>query len=374
MRFARTTVTARVRALRSGIVFTRVREDHEVDAAGLQVAPGDRVVMIGSAGDKALDAALAGASEVVAADVNPAQLHLIALKVAAFGTLDWPTVWELFGVGRLPGVRAIYAERLRPVLAPSVRRYWDRHVGIFEVGLHGHNPLGVAIGVFGWIVRRAVGSTGLAAIVAVSDARSQGGLWERRYRRRLFNPLTRRLAGGGILLRSVALNAQEREAMQQERFLDGIEERVSRLMSTVLIRDNPYWMPIVTGQAARSAVESPWLRPESFETLRRAVDVVALARGSVVDVLAGRAPGSLEAVDLSNVPDWLPQDALSRLWRELERVLVPDGRALVRSALRHGPRPPVDGALVVDAALSATLTERERTALYGSVVALRKVR
>ena len=86
----------RLRALRSGIVFTRVFEDHEVDRRAIAIERGDDVLVIASAGDTALDAVAWGAGTVVAVDSNPAQLHLLALKVAAVSSLDPDQIIEMF--------------------------------------------------------------------------------------------------------------------------------------------------------------------------------------------------------------------------------------------------------------------------------------
>jgi S-adenosylmethionine-diacylglycerol 3-amino-3-carboxypropyl transferase len=364
----------RLRALRSGIVFTRVFEDHEVDRRALAIERDDNVLVIASAGDKALDAIAWGAGSVVAVDSNPAQLRLVALKVAAVRSLDHGQLIELFSVGRSPAARAIYAARLRPLLDKPARRYWDRWIGICETGLHVHHPLGLAMASAGFGLRLLGGPLLVPAILRSPDTAAQARAYERVFRHRFWNPVTRWLLGRTLVLRSVVLDPQERSALGHEGFAGWLEARVSHVVTTSLIRENPYLMPILAGLPADPRFEVPWLRAESLGRLADAAGRVWLENGSVVDVLAAAPAAAYHAVDLSNVPDWLVEADRQRLWDALGRAVRPGGRVLLRSvfAVPPAPRGPAAGLLVQDAPLSAELTDAERTGIYRAVVLLRR--
>jgi S-adenosylmethionine:diacylglycerol 3-amino-3-carboxypropyl transferase len=366
----------RLRALRSGIVFTRVFEDHAVDRRALAIGRGDDVLVIASGGDKALDALVWGAASVDAVDMNPAQLHLLALKVAAVRSLDPDQLIELFSEGRSPDVRAIYRGRMRPHLDTPARRYWDRWIGVFETGLHSHHPLGLAMTAVGAGLRTLGGPLLVPAILRSPDTAAQARAYERVFRRRFWNPVTRWLLGRTLLLRSVVLDPQERAALGTEGFAGWLEARVSHVMATSLIRENPYLMPILAGRPAEPRFEVPWLRAESLGRLSDAAGRVRLVNGSVVDVLATAPPATYDAVDLSNVPDWLDDADRLRLWDGLARSLRPGGRVLLRSVFAAPPGPApgsrAHALLVPDAALSAELTDAERTGIYRFVVVLRR--
>ena len=364
----------RLRGLRSGIVFTRVFEDHEVDRRGLAIERGDDVLVIASAGDKALDAIAWGAGTVVAVDMNPAQLHLLALKIAAVRSLDPDQLIELFSEGRSPGARVIYRARLRPLLDTPARRYWDRWIGIFETGLHAHHPLGLAMAAAGTGLRTLGGPLLVPAILRSPDTAAQARAYERVFRHRFWNRVTRWLLGRTLLLRSVVLDPQEREALGREGFAGWLEARVSHVVATSLIRENPYLMPILAGRPAEPRFEVPWLRAENLGRLSDAARRVRLVNGSVVDELAAAPAAAYDAVDLSNVPDWLGDGDRVRLWDALSRAVRPGGRVLLRSVFAVPPAPVGHAAslFVLDAALSAELTDAERTGIYRSVVLFRR--
>ena len=109
-------------------------EDADVLAEALAVGPGARVLSIASAGDNALALLADDPAEVVAVDLNPAQIAALALRVAAFRTLDHGEIVEL--VGAQPSARrpTLYA-RCREVLDADARAFWDARPDLIDQGI-----------------------------------------------------------------------------------------------------------------------------------------------------------------------------------------------------------------------------------------------
>ena len=364
----------RLHALRSGIAYTRVFEDGETDRRGLAIGPGTRLLTICSAGDRALDALVWGASDVIAVDHDPAQLRLTALRIVASEVLESEELLALFSWGRRPGARRLYVDRLRPRLAPVDQLYWDRWIDIFEIGLHEHHALGIALAGAGAMLR-LVGGRELRGMIDESpDAPAQGRRYARHLRRRYWNRLVRWILGSRATVYFYTADAGARDAMRADRYQDALEQRISRLVAGTLIREHPLWMPLLGGRPVPGRFETASLRPDSMPFVRHAAARIRLVEGSIEDVLAGLPEGSLDAVGLSNVPDWLSPAALDRLWEGLAHVLAPGGRALIRSVLRVAPLPhgPIAERLVLDVTASTTLTAGERSALFASVSLLRR--
>jgi S-adenosylmethionine:diacylglycerol 3-amino-3-carboxypropyl transferase len=359
----------RLRALHSGIAYTRVFEDGETDRRAVAIVPGARILVIASAGDRALDATAWGAGEVIAVDRNPAQLRLTALKVAAAGVLDGADLVALFSEGHHPEIRRLYAGVLRARLGPADRTYWDRWIDVFEIGLHTHHPLGRAIAAGGALLRLAGGRTLRSLVRDSPDPAAQGRLYERRLRRRYWNPVTRWILGRRAVVRWFAADRRERQSMLAQRFHEWLEPQISHVVATSLVRENPYWMPILAGRPAEPSFETAWLRPTAIDAVRSAPARIRLVEGSVVDALAALPAGSLDTAALSNVPDWLAPGELARLWDALAGALVPGGRVVLRSTLRSPPVPTGSAAtaLVVDEIASSELTRAERTGIFASV-------
>ncbi len=133
-------------------------------------------------------------------------------------------------------------------------------------------------------------------------------------------------------------------------------------------------MPLLGGRPVPGRFETVSLRPDSMPLVRQAAASIRLVQGSIEEVLAGLPQGSLDAVGLSNVPDWLSPAALDRLWEALANALAPDGRVLIRSVLRVAPLPhgPIAERLVLDVTASTALAAGERSGLFASVSLLRR--
>ena len=83
--------------------------------------PGDRMLVITSAGCNVLDYALAGPAAIHAVDANPRQNALLELKLAGIRRLDFDDFFRLFGEGRHPGFRELYGDALRADLSQFAR-------------------------------------------------------------------------------------------------------------------------------------------------------------------------------------------------------------------------------------------------------------
>lgn len=101
--------------------------------------PAGRVcVSIASAGDNAFALLAAGASRVVAVDLNPTQLACVALRVAAYRRLEHPEFLQLLGSRPADAdVRAALYARCRPELAVDVAAFWDAHPQLIAGGIGG---------------------------------------------------------------------------------------------------------------------------------------------------------------------------------------------------------------------------------------------
>ncbi|MFL6263660.1 MAG: DUF3419 family protein [Thermoanaerobaculia bacterium] len=115
--------------------YSCVWEDAEVLCEALApVSTGGRLLSVASAGDNVLALLLLDPSEIVAVDVNAAQLACMELKVVAFQELDRTSLLGFFGVFDAVSRWSTYRE-LRLILSPWARRYWDGRRPAIEAGV-----------------------------------------------------------------------------------------------------------------------------------------------------------------------------------------------------------------------------------------------
>lgn len=103
-------------------------EDARVDSRLLKITSDDVILAITSAGDNILSYCLERPKKVHAVDLNPAQNHLLELKVAAFRSLPYDDVWKLFGEGKHENFLKLLLDNMSPHLSSQAFDYW-LHVG-----------------------------------------------------------------------------------------------------------------------------------------------------------------------------------------------------------------------------------------------------
>jgi S-adenosylmethionine-diacylglycerol 3-amino-3-carboxypropyl transferase len=352
----------------SGIVFTRAWEDDRLDLAALAIRPGERVLAVAAAGDVPLAIAAAGAAEVVAVDLNVAQLRLTALKIAA-ASLDADERYRWFEVGRVTDPGGRFREVLRPRLEPEAAEFWDRHIDLFEVDFHRHAGVERSFARLGRLARLLV--PGLARRIEASDSPAeQQAWWQSNVRPRLFGPVSHWLARHTPVFAPLAPNRHELRRMREGGYSYAIADRIDGVLGRTLVRRHPWWRPAFSGRVADPGDGAAWLDAEMAAAVADSAGAIRLVQGDLTDVLAGSPPSTFDAVTVSNVPDWLDPAGTMRLTEAISRALRPGGRVLVRSILPDGGLT-AHPALALDP-MSATLVQQERTALYGRVDLLRR--
>jgi len=348
-----------------GIVFTRAWEDDRLDAELLAVAPGERALVVASSGDTAL-ALAAGGADVTAVDANPDQLRLVALKLAAARSLEPATLHRWFEVGRDPGAPVTYRELTRALLAPDDAAYWDASIGLIASGLHQGTGVGRPFARLGWLARLV--QPGLAQMIETTpDVATQAEWWRRTVRGRLFGPATHFVMARTRVLASLVPNPRELDRARRGGWSHGLEARVDGVVSSVLVRHHPWWRPALSGRPADPGDGAGWLDADRLHALKGAAQRLSLVRGDLAEVLRTQPVGSLAAISVSNVPDWLEGPAITVLATTIRGALAPRGRVLVRRIVRPaGADPFVEAGLERDP-ISEGLVVRERTALYEAV-------
>ena len=309
----------------SGIRYAQVWEDADILVEALRPRPGDRVLSIASAGDNAL-ALLAEGAEVVAVDLSPAQLACLALRVAAFRTLDHDGVLALVGVRA--GDRAALYARCRPALDADARRFWDARPEAVAHGVGEGGKFERYLRVFRRRVlplaqpRRCV-----AALMAGGGTVEERRAW---YDRAWDTPRWR------LLFRVFASRFVLGRMGRDPSFFDHVEGRVAdrlmrRVRDAVTATDpaeNPYLAWILTGERAGTWGEAlpRYLRPDTFDAVREGLDRITWRCAALEDVLAEAGPGTFSQYNLSDVFEYVDPAHADALFARLADVGRPGAR------------------------------------------------
>jgi S-adenosylmethionine-diacylglycerol 3-amino-3-carboxypropyl transferase len=329
--------------LSRALVYNTCWEDPAVDRQALQIAPADRMLVITSAGCNVLDYALTGPSEIHAVDANPRQNALLELKLAGIRRLDFADFFRIFGEGRHPAFREIYADQLRDGLSDFAREYWDRHGhwfcpsgardSFYFRGLSGlvARAFRAYLG-FQPALRDALDALFQAASLdeqrAIYHAHVAPRLWTGPVRWALSSQLTMTLLG--------VPHPQRREVESQHAggVAAYVREAVEYVACRLPLRRNYFWSLYFRGTYTAGCCPE-YLRPENFLALKRGLaDRIVVHTCTVTDFLR-RNEAQISAFVLLDHQDWLGAYQPRALAEEWDAVLArasAGARIIFRSA------------------------------------------
>ncbi|KAH7046041.1 hypothetical protein B0J12DRAFT_149765 [Macrophomina phaseolina] len=181
------------RQFKDGYIYAFTWEDSRVDSRLLQVKSSDVVLAITSAGDNILSFALEKPKRIHAVDLNPAQNHLLELKVASFTALPYSDVWKLFGEGKHESFRELLITKLSPHLSSLAFQFWLQHgEKAFDPSGKGFYSTGGSGYALAWVGRllQFVGlEKEVERLCAAETLNEQREIWQRSIRKVLLSRL-----------------------------------------------------------------------------------------------------------------------------------------------------------------------------------------
>lgn len=289
-----------------------------VDALGPR--PGRRLVSICSAGDNALALLLTDPREVIAADLSPAQLACLRLRIAGFGRLDHGELMELLGSRPSDRRQALLDTVLRDCDAETAS-FWDGQREL--VGAFGAGGIGKFETYFRLFRTRLLplvhGRRTIAAVFEPRDMATRAaflhGRWNNRRWRWLLNLFFSRRAMG-LLGRDPA-------------FFDQVEGNVPhhvarRIEHAFVANDpvaNPYLRWILTGEHG-PVLPLAW-RPEHHRTVAERVERIRLFEGPIEEA----APdGGVDGWNLSDIFEYMSPAGFEQSYAALVAASAPGAR------------------------------------------------
>lgn len=352
----------------SAIRYAQCWEDASVLRAGLATRSGDLCLSIASAGDNAVALLIDDPTRVVAVDLSPAQLACVALRIAAYRTLEHAELLELVG-SRPSERRGELYRRCRSAggLPPEAAAFWDARPeaiasGIGSAGRFERYLRLFATRILPFVHRRATRRELLRPRDPEARTAFYDGVWNTWRWRLLFRVFFSRAVMGALgrdasFFRYVEGSVGER-----------ILARARHALRTLDPAANPYLHWIMEGFHGDAL--PPALEARHFETIRDRVDRIELRRGSIEDWLADRPRGAqpIDRANLSDIFEYMSGASSEALLLRLVEAARPGARFLYWNMLVPRAAPPSLTRLRRLDELAATLHAEDRAFFYSRLV------
>ncbi|MEM7178768.1 MAG: DUF3419 family protein [Pseudomonadota bacterium] len=365
----------------SGLVYPQIWEDPEVDLEALALEPGARMITISSGGCNALSYLVADPGKVIAVDLNHHHIHLARLKRAGLRDLpNYQAFYRFFGVAKDASNTDLYTKFLRDGLEPVTRAYWDsrdtflrRRISLFGRNLYAQGLLGRFI----WVSHlgaRILGAR-MEPLLDMRNVEEQRAYFERELAPLFDTRLVRWITSNKASLFGLGIPPAQYDSLI--RAGDGdmavvLRRRLEKLACDFPVGEN-YFAHQAFGRRyapGDGGPLPPYLQSRNFGALGARADNVEFVHQSMTERLKDEAEASMDAFVFLDAQDWMTDDQLNALWREVTRSAKPGARVIFRTADEESLLPGrMENALLAQwtyhDAQSRDLTARDRSAIYG---------
>lgn len=363
----------------SNLVYAQIWEDPVVDMEALALEPGLRMVTIASGGCNLQSYLTAAPLDITAVDLNTAHVALNRLKLAAVRHLDYDDFFALFGNGALERNVGVFDVRLARHLDADTHSYWNardwrgrRRISRFARGFYRHGLLGRFIAAGHALARLLGGNAG--AIMQARSLDEQRQIYARELRPLLARPLVRKLLDRRAALFGLGIPPAQYDALCAGRPMhEVLAERLERLACGFDLSDNYFaWQAFNRAYASDgSGPLPPYLQRGNFDALKANATNVCVLNVSFTEHLSRQPARSIDRYALLDAQDWMQDDDISALWREITRTARPGARVIFRTAGVENILPgrvagETMGQWTYRKEQSVNLTQQDRSAIYGA--------
>lgn len=279
-------------------------EDADILLKALRPREGDRCLSICSSGDNSLFLLTGHPRQVIAFDINPAQLACLELRKAAFLHFNHREVLEFLGV-RPAADRWRRFEDIRGALPPEARHFWENQPDSIKAGVIHAGKFEKYFRLFRKIVlpllhRKSTVTRLLSAKTAEAREAFYEEVWNNLNWRLLFRLFFSRFVMGRL--------GRDPEFFQYvtDNVAENILRRTRYALAVLPTETNPYLNFILTGRFPEEALP-PYLRSEHFEVIRSNLTRLTVYRGDLKSCINAYQGIRFNAFNLSDIFEYMSE-------------------------------------------------------------------
>ena len=364
-----------------GFVYNQIWEDPDVDMAAMRIQPTTRIITIASGGCNVVNYLAANPAKVIAVDLNPNHIALTRLKLAALSHLPtYEDFFQFFGHANSKENREKYDSFLLDRLDETTRHYWEqwiplrgRRINMFARNLYRYGLLGRFLGVLQTVAR--LHGKQLKEMLTARTPEEQRAIFDRTIAPLFDSKLVKALSKMPVSFYALGIPPAQYDELNKASGGDPaglIRRRIEKLACDFPITENYFaWQAFGRRYDTedRGAVPA-YLQEQTYKIVRERTDRVETHLASMTDYLAGLEPASLDRYVLLDAQDWMNEEQITALWRQITRTAAPGARVIFRTA---GPDSPLERKLPGDligrwnyeAEEALAFHDKDRSSIYG---------
>ncbi len=349
------------------VLYAQCWEDPQIDRTAFEISNRDTVFTITSGGCNALTFLIDNPQKIIALDLNPAQNHLLRLKIAAFKALDYEDMLAFLGVIPCNTRIGMYQIVSRNLEAES-RDFWDHHLRHIEDGIIHCGRFEKYMRLLRRGVKILLGRHVIDRLFLTYDTEAQRTFYARQWDNWRWRLFTGMFLNRWVMtaLFDKAFFAQLTDAFSFSAHFHKVAERG---ITKFPVRENPFLSYMMRGSYSDPKHLPVYLQREHFETIRERLERITLISGDCAEYFARVPDNAISKFNFTNIFEWMPVKEVEALLRETIRV-ARDGAVLTyRNLLVDRSRPiTLAQSIHPDPTLSHDLHAEDRSFIYKTYV------
>jgi S-adenosylmethionine-diacylglycerol 3-amino-3-carboxypropyl transferase len=331
-----------------GFVYNQIWEDPDVDMAAMKIEPHNTIITIASGGCNVVNYLEADPKRVIAVDLNPNHIALTRLKLTALRHLPtYQDFFQFFGMANAKENAELFDTFLVDRLDDATRKHWEkrlplrgRRINMFARNLYRYGLLGRFIGLLHGVAK--LQGKKLNQILDAKTPEEQRAIFEKEIGPLFDNRFVRVLSKLPVSYYALGIPPAQYDELKKDSNgnpADLLRKRVEKLACDFPINENYFaWQAFGRKYDVEAKEAVPgYLREETYHLIRDRVDRVETYLASMTDFLSKQPEGSIDRYVLLDAQDWMNEEQITALWRQITRTGAPGARVIFRTAGAESP-------------------------------------
>lgn len=351
----------------SRLNFTFGNEDWNTEQEALNVQPHDRVLCVTGSGDRPLHLLMKECKEIVSVDANPAQTHLLELKIAAMNALSYEDYIAFLGGASTPH-RLKHLSQLASHLPKETSHFWDKHSSAISRGILYEGLAERRMKLLAKILKVVQGKKRIDRLFSCENLEAQQHFvqhhWDRFIWRAILN-IGLRPRMSKILWKDPGLYAHVDSSINPGLHL---HQRMKVSLNNILARDNFFMSFWLKGHVEKNAFP-PYLTKEGVKVIQPRLKRISAETHDMISYLEKAPSNSFDCFSLSDIISYIDANKYERLMHEVHRTAKPGARFCIREFLSRREIPKnLQPHFKRNLALEQKLEEEDRCFVYRFLV------
>lgn len=343
------------------INYSACNEDSESERKALRLTADDTVLCITGSGARPLDLLVDNPKKIISVDFNTTQNYLLALKIAAYQSLNYAEFKSFIGLENTLSRQDLY-KKLACLLSSESKNYWDKNFNLIESGLLycGTWELFLRMMAKAAFFRRKA----IKKLMSSETLEIQREFWVNHWDNALWKSFLK-LVSNRFLWTKIIREPGALLIPQEFDVYEYMSSRMNHLASNHLLRTNHFANLLFHGEYKSGCILPLHLKEENFESIKKQAYKIEIITDSLLNVFDNKQlTESITAYSLSDFSSYADTQIYNEIWTKIIQHSAHDTKFCERFFLVKRQPEIRHQQLERDYLLEKQLSDEDLTAIY----------